>query len=198
MKTDLLKIVFVLAIIATFSGSAFAQSANSDTSSMDERIAKSKNTLKLQLNAAQSQKISQNCVAAQGLIKNILSTYKITSTKRQETYSALSTQLTTDIRMLQTQGENISSLKTAQEQFDAAITKYTTDSASYKTALDDTVAMDCSKDPVGFKALLTSARQLKPVMASDAGQIKIARDELVQALDLEAKNLKTVDSGVKQ
>lgn len=181
----------MLGTLVFVGGSVFAQAASSVSvsSSMEERIAQSKATLKLQLSTAQNQKIAQKCSAAQTIIKNVEASYKISADKRQQVYTDLSTQITTDIRKLQSQGEDIISLKAAQEQFDASISYYLADTSTYKTALDDIVNMDCAKDPLGFESVLTNARQIKTKLAADAAQIKKSRDVLVQVLAQTAKTL---------
>jgi hypothetical protein len=193
--------LFLIGLCAAilFGGPVFAQTNPSarDTQSKAqlERIAERKSTLKLQLNTAQTQKITANCKAAQLLIKKIADKDKIVTDKRQGIYSDLSTKLTAAIRTLQSQGEDITTLKNSQIQLDAAINQYVADTSSYMAATDDIITMDCTSDPTGFEATLTSARQLRTKLINDASQVKTAKNNLGQALSKAAAALKTEAPG---
>jgi hypothetical protein len=192
----------VLAVSAILGGAASAHADNNATSSQtttfEQRVAQTKSALKLQLTAAQSQKISQKCSAAQSLVKSIAAKDMTAADKRQQVYADLSTQLTTDIRIMQGQGADITALKAAQVQFDGAINHYLTDATAYKTAMDDLSAIKCASDPAGFESLLTNARQLRTSLATDVTQVKISRDGLVQSLTTAAKSLDIDKSGASQ
>jgi hypothetical protein len=194
MKNSINSLRLILTVFATsvyFSGAAFAQSSVAQPNSLDARVAQSKAALKLQLTSAQSQKISQKCSGAQNMIKTITAKDKLAADKRQQTYTNLSTQLTTEIRLLQNQGSDITELKSAQMQFDTALNRYLADVANYKTAMEDIVALNCTTDPVGFESLLTNARQLRVSLATDTAQVKTAKNALVQALSTVATSLKS-------
>jgi hypothetical protein len=192
-----------LSVASLAGGVATAQTSNiagnsTNTAALEERIAQRKETLKLQLSTTQSQKIAKNCVAAQSLVKSITAKDKIAATKRQQIYTDLSTKVTSIIRALQSQEADIAELKSDQIQFDSAINKFVSDNMLYSSTADDLIAMDCPSDPAGFEALLTTARQQKTVLSSDAAQIKTAKATLSQALVKMADSLNANQSGAAQ
>jgi hypothetical protein len=198
-SSSLLRVVLtVFAASLCLGSSAVAQTSSAKPNTLEERVAQSKATLKLQLSAAQSQKISQKCVAAQTLIKKVAAKDKTSADKRQQIYTDLSTQLTADIRTLQSQNVDVTTLKIAQAQFNVAINRYINDTATYETTVDDAIAVNCASDPLGFQSLLTSARQFRTALASDAAQIKDAKDTLAQTLILVAKQLSNTQAQANQ
>jgi chorismate synthase len=193
-------VLLILGITLSLGSSVFAQNANGDSSSTSQqkiidRVTERKNTLKLQLTTAQSQKIVKNCVAAQTILKNTVAKDKKMLDQRQEVYADLSTRVTTTLRKLQRQNTDITDLKNAQIQFDTAVNQYITDASNYKDSVGDTVSLDCVTDPTGFEATLVSARQLKTKLADDTSGVKAARSLLTQAIQKTAGTLSSKTVG---
>jgi hypothetical protein len=190
--------VLIVGTLMMLSASAFAQnSSDSSQLKLSDRVATRKNSLNLQLSAAQSQKITKNCVAAQSILKNIAKD-KTALDNRQEVYADLSTRVTTTLRLLQLQKVDIEDLKNIQTQFDRTINQYIADASTYQESVNDAIAIDCLSDPVGFDATLVSARQLRVRLTDDTSKIKAARSLLVQALKNKADVLSKTTVGVSQ
>jgi hypothetical protein len=188
MKKDLVNTFKIASVVITI-GSLFltglvhaAEPAAKADNGLADRVTQRKSALKTQLTTERSQRITKNCLAAQNGLKNILIKDKALAGKRQATYSELSTQLTTTIRKLNSQKVDITELKTAQMQLDAAMNKYLEDMVAYKATLEDIAKIECAADPSGFEATLISARQLRVKLADDGKQIKTAKITMVQAL----------------
>jgi hypothetical protein len=82
-------------------------------------------------------------------------------------------------------------LKTLQSQFNDSANQYLVDASTYKTTMEDISEMNCSADPAGFMATLTSARQLRVKLASEVGQVASVKNSLVQALATAAEAFNT-------
>jgi hypothetical protein len=189
MKTFMVKYLGSLGLIVitvvTLAGSSAVAAANNATqttsqpSTAAERITERKNTLKLQISTAQSQKIVSKCAAAQKLIKSITAEDNNSANKRKLVYTNISTRLAKVIDGLNKQSAQ---LKTLQAQFNDTANQYLIDASTYKMTMEDLSEMNCSADPAGFMATLTSARQLRVKLASEVGQVASVKNSLVQAM----------------
>jgi hypothetical protein len=192
MKTFMVKYLGSLGLIVitvvTLAGSSAVAAANNATqttsqpSTAAERITERKNTLKLQISTAQSQKIVSKCAAAQKLIKSITAEDNNSANKRKLVYTNISTRLAKVIDGLNKQSIESTQLKTLQAQFNDTANQYLIDASTYKMTMEDLSEMNCSADPAGFMATLTSARQLRVKLASEVGQVASVKNSLVQAM----------------
>jgi hypothetical protein len=155
------------------------------------RITERKNTLKLQLSTAQNQKIVAKCVDAQKLIKSVTAEDNNNATKRKTVYTNISSRLALVVDGLNKQSVDVTQLKTLQLQFNNAANQYLVDTATYKTTMSDLSEMDCSADPAGFMATITSARQLRVKLANEAGQVASIKNSIIQALATAAQGFNT-------
>jgi hypothetical protein len=187
-------ILAVLAGIAVLSfGSSIAAAAseatNSQEPSVTQRVAARKNSLKLQLTAAQSQKLAKNCTSAQKRLKNIADQDEAKAAKRKQVYTNISARLAKVSDGLSRKGVDITDLTKLQQQFNTSANQYLIDASDYESSLDDLSQMDCSSDPAGFEVTLMSARQLRIKMASDTGQVASAKTSIAQAVTKAAEAL---------
>lgn len=160
-----------------------------DTSTLEQRLAARKATYKGMLPAAANAAIAAKCGLAQSAIAEVKTTDAKTAAVRFDAYNSLSTRLSYLVDNLSSQGVDASKLLNAQNNFVGAINIYLLDASKYKTAIDDTVTVDCSKDPAGFKASLLETRQLRSKLASDVAAIKASTTDLRKALSAERQIL---------
>jgi small-conductance mechanosensitive channel len=176
---------FCVAVYANSTVIAQTSTASNSTVKADtitSRVTERKNTLKLQLNSAQTQKITKNCVDAQKTIKVVAAQDKSNATKRQHVYTNTSTRLNKVIDGLNKRSVDTAELASIRDQFNTAANQYLVDASTYKTTMEDLSVMDCSAEPTGFQATLTSGRQLRIKLANEVGQIKSTKTALAQSL----------------
>jgi hypothetical protein len=182
--------IFVLLSLLV-GGIAVAENSNglitpkdpADSSTLPQRITERKNTYGTQLTAEKRKKIISQCAVAQTGMQQIKTKDSPAAKVREETYTKLATQLAIIVDHLERQSVETKGLENAQTAITKVINKYLDDAIKYKTAMDDVVIMDCKKDPEGFQATLTSARNLRTALKTDATKIKSAAPEIEQNLN---------------
>jgi hypothetical protein len=175
-------------------GTAIAATNTPETSAsipatISERLNERKSTIKLQLTADQTQKITKNCTSAQKLIKSISAQDQNNATKRKQVYTNVSSHLAQVIESLNKKGTDTTGLKNIQTQFNDAANQYLIDAATYKTTMEDLSAIDCASDPTGFDVTLTAARQLRTKLSSEVGQVASVKTLLTEELVKSASNV---------
>jgi hypothetical protein len=181
-----------LPVISSAAWAATTQSSSSgspttppdpeQSTTLQQRIAQRKTAFKISLTAVQSQNIAKKCSAAQTALKTIQAKDKTKEFNRTQAYTDLATKLNTVVGRLDSQKVDTTNLKLEQTKFNSAINQYLADAATYKTALDDIVALNCIADPTGFQTALVEARQFRTKLSSDVQQIKSVNATLIKAL----------------
>jgi len=153
------------------------------STTMSQRVAQRESTFKVHLSATQQQGIKSKCTVAQTGMQNLLTKDIAATNNRRQVYSDLAAQLATIIDHLKRQSIDTNQVVNAQKQFNDAINAYLTDSVTYKTAMDDSIVIDCVNNPVGFEASLLASRQLRGQLAVDVAKIKTTRPALTKVLN---------------
>ena len=184
-------------LLASVGGVVFAANDNplitpkdpAQTTTILERIAERKSDFKVQLTLAQQKNLKTKCAAAQTVMQNLKTRDAAGADNRRQIYTDLATKLSNLVDKLKSQGVDTTGLTTAQKKFNDAINVYLADAVAYKSAMDDTVVLDCLQDPAGFEAGLMSARALRAQLANDVAKIKAVRPALIKALGDASQNL---------
>jgi hypothetical protein len=156
-----------------------------------QRLAQHKTAYKAQLNLslADQKTLAGKCEAAQTALTNLNNHDKPILDNRFQIYNSVVGSLSQLSDNLSAQGISSPGLATAQAKFVDTINKYLTDTASYQTAVQDTIALDCASDPIGFKASLLEVRKLRAQLLSDAGAIKVLQPSVKTAVNDVKKSL---------
>jgi hypothetical protein len=160
-----------------------------DTTTIDQRLAARKLTYKSMLPASANAAIAAKCVLSQSAIAEVKTKDAKAASIRFDAYNKLATRLSYLVDNLSSQGVDASGLLDAQNKFVGAINTYLVDASDYKTAIDDSVTIDCKKDPTGFKASLLETRVLRTKLASDVAVVNASTSELRKALSTERQIL---------
>jgi hypothetical protein len=187
--------IFLLASSTVYAETSNATGTNTQSKAITDRVTQRKNLLKLQLTTDKSQKLIKNCTAAQKLIKSITAQENNKTTKRQQVYTNVSTRLNVVIDGLNKRSVDTTNLKSLQEQFNTTANQYLVDASTYKTTMEDLSEMDCTADPTGFAATLSTARQLRTKLSSEVGQVKAIKSQISQSV---AKDISLVNNSAKQ
>jgi hypothetical protein len=178
---------FILAgafVAIAFVGSANAQTDPQQTTTtpttttmpteeVKKRIEERKARVKPQLNTAAKQRIAARCKGAQGKLQGF--TTKVTESNKQalERYGAYITKVETLEQTLADNGTKSTELLSQIAETKAKYETYKQAVDSAKQSASDASAIDCAKDPEGFKAALEDAR-------SQATKIRESRIDLKQ------------------
>ena len=183
--------LFVGLTIAVAGGAALAANDNplitpvdpAQSTTLEQRIAQRKASLKIQVSKARQQVIKAKCSTAQGALQSQKNGDAIAADSRRQVYTDLATRLNDLIAKLKASNVDTTSLAAVQKQFNDAINTYLTDAAAYKTTMDDVVVIGCVNDPAGFETNLEEARRLRTQLAADVAKIKALRPALVKAIN---------------
>ena len=182
LKRTVISLLSIAAVFAVFLNVARAETTNTvlsslitpnsqeDSTTIDERLAARRP--KVQLSAADKSSIAAKCSLAQTAVNDRKTKDTKAASIRLQTYNELVKRLTFLVDNLSSQGSDATELLNAQNYFVASINNYLNDAQTYKTAMDDLVVMDCQKDPAGFRATLTEARDLRAKLGPDVTTIK--------------------------
>jgi microcompartment protein CcmL/EutN len=160
-----------------------------DTSSIDQRLAIRKDTYKAMLPATANAAIASKCVLAQSTIAEIKTKDVKAASVRFDAYNSLATRLSYLVDNLSGQSVDASTLLDAQNKFVNAVNTYLVDASAYKAAIDDSVTIDCQKDPAGFRASLLDTRALRTKLSGDVAAVKASTATVRKALSTERQIL---------
>ena len=171
-------------------------SAAKNQQEQKQRIEKRKVELKTKLTNLQQTRIKQRCKPAQGLITGATAKLNLVEKNRSEKYTALLQKLNEAETKLAKEGVNTTDLKTQIAVLQTKVDTFKTDLTAYKQSITDTKEIDCTTDPVGFKASLESSRALLAKLKVDATEIRTHLTTKVKPAIVAAKSQlpKTVET----
>lgn len=139
---------------------------------LQQRLDERKNRLKPTLDNPELAAIAQRCKPAQPLLKKLGDKVRANVPQRQRAYEEVDRRLVSLIEKLEVSGIDTATLKQQQGELNGKITAYKADAAKYHETLDDLTAMDCTADPVAFKASLDDARRLREDLSRQIADIR--------------------------
>lgn len=144
-----------------------------DKALLQERLEKRKTELNIkQITATEKTRIQQKCKASQGSLSSLKGRLTGIDTSRTNVYSALTDRFTKLVDRLKLAGADTSELEAELGTLSTKIETFKTDLETYKLAVSDLAGMDCTTDPVAFKASLEAARAARVKVKSDTTEIK--------------------------
>jgi hypothetical protein len=173
-KTIITLLASFLVILPSSVSAATTPNATPTTSSTDtlqQRIDKRKGEQKLTLSTTEKTNLTNKCKAAQVILGKLQSRVATMQQNRTQYYTDVFGKLTSVQTKLKAQNIDTSTLGTAITKFTTLVTQFTTDLTTYKQNIDDAVAMECTKDVVGFKSILETARTGRTTLIKDSSDI---------------------------
>jgi hypothetical protein len=143
-----------------------------DSAGRASRLEKEKKDLKETLTDATKTRISERCVAAQGLVKKKTTNNESTTTERTKAYDQIITELQAIVAAAQVKTIDVTELQGEITTLQAKITTFKTANSTYQQALTDLSLLDCKTDPVAFKAALETARTDQLAVFNSAKDIR--------------------------
>lgn len=143
-----------------------------DDKNLANRLQERKSKLKTTVTSTEKLRIQSRCKNSQGKLSSLDGRIKGIQTSREAAYSKITTKLTDLQTKLKAKGVDTAQLDTQIAELNKKIDQYKTDLATYKQAVTDLSAMDCSADPTAFKASLETARAALLTVRQDAVAIK--------------------------
>lgn len=152
-----------------------------------DRIEKRKAEIKTTLTTVQQKRVQSRCKNAQPLLKvTTEKTIKI-QVNRDKIHTDILNKLTSLETKLAASGVDTTAFKVQIADLTTKIETFKADSAAYQQALQDTAALDCQADPVGFKASLEASRAALKKLQADAVAIRTTVAQNIKPRLAEAK-----------
>lgn len=142
---------------------------------LEQRLAQRKQERKIQLIEKDQKRIVSQCRGAQEASRKVQRDTTTIVDKRKAAYNTIDGKLWIINGQLKLSGKDTFNLEKVRSELTAKVATLTATAASYQQSLDDLVLMNCQADPVGFKAILDTARlyyfQLQAQSADIRGHI---------------------------
>ncbi|HSX45086.1 MAG TPA: hypothetical protein VLF39_03205 [Candidatus Saccharimonadales bacterium] len=157
----------------TMTGSNQTSTDTTTEKTMEDRITQRKAEFKTKLTTLQQNRVKLRCKQAQGGgIKSLDGRIKGLQTSRKEVYTNLVDRLNKLVDKLKTKGIDTTKLESEITVIKGKIDTFNNDLATYKQDVGDLKDLNCSSDPVGFKASLESTRTERQTLVNDGKAIK--------------------------
>ncbi len=163
----------ILVLVSVPAAAQSKPAAETETSTLQQRIEEHKAALTAKLSAVQQKKLQGLCVASQAKINGAVAQADIAIVNRSKVYQDLQTRLDTLVAKLDSQNVSTAQLHNDVATLSSKINQFNTDLKTYQQAVKDTASMDCVSDPTGFKASLEAARADRETVRKDAEDIRI-------------------------
>jgi uncharacterized coiled-coil protein SlyX len=147
---------------------------------MEQRVKERKDAAKLRLTNTEQTRIKNRCANAQGVVRNVEGRINGIQTSRTQVYGNLVDRLTKLEARLAANSIDTAELKSQITTLQEKIEKFNTDLTAYKDAVSDVAAMDCTTDPVAFKASLEAARTARQQLKADGEDIKLYVNDTIK------------------
>lgn len=127
-------------------------------STFAERVEQRKQEQSIVLTDTDQKRLISTCQNAQGKITQAQPAVPATLASYTKVYGQINAKLYVAIGQLQLASEDTFNLEKQRLAFVDKLTDFQTIAANYTQTLDDLVVINCQADPIGFKALLETAR----------------------------------------
>jgi hypothetical protein len=192
-KISLVVVLCVFAVSGFGSyASAAANPANTPPgSSLAQRVAQRKKERKIKLDDNTKTRLQGQCVYAQGNLRTLTDSYSKSSDSRDKVYRSIDAKLWIVIGSLKLINKDTFSLEQQRLEYLKRVQAFENQSTQFQQVINDMLAMNCKADPVGFKALLETARIYNAqVRSSFIGIKSYLIDQVQQTVNQQADDLK--------
>lgn len=186
----------VLCLSSGFLGTASAQAVPAAPppggGTFEQRLAQRKSEQNVQLDDRTTKRITSKCVGAQNAVRALQQTATPTMDNRGKSYQRIDGILWVVIGQLRLASQDTFTLERSRAQLAADVQTFQTTGVYYLQALDDITVINCQADPVGFKALLETARAYHQQIQDQSKAIKTyIIDTIKPILAQHTQNLQT-------
>lgn len=188
-------IVLVFVFTASSLGSYVSAASNPANtppgSSLQQRITQRKAERQLKLDDLTKSRLESQCVYAQGKLRTLTDSYSTSSNNRDGVYRSIDAKLWIIIGSLKLINKDTFKLEQQRQEYLKRVQAFENQSTQFQQAINDILAMNCKADPVGFKALLETARLYNAQIRSSFIGIKsYLIDQVQQTINQQADDLK--------
>lgn len=139
---------------------------------LQARVEKYKADLSTTPTKADLDRLKLRCAVAQSNVKNVESHIATVQEKRTKAYEAINKSLTTLTTVLKQNSIQTTKLEAESKSFKTKTDQFNSDLKVYKQAVDDAANVNCSDDPLAFKASIEEARVYLTKLMSEVTDIR--------------------------
>jgi len=160
-------------------------------SSFEARLAQRKAEQNITLEEKDQKRLEQTCVNVQSKIRTINQSATTVINDRNLSYKRVDAKLWVTIGRLKLATQDTFELEKQRTSFAQQINDFQTTGSNYTQTLDDIQLINCQADPVGFKALLETARFYHKQLISQANAVHAyVANDIKKTLDTHVSDLK--------
>lgn len=141
-------------------------------STAESRLKQRKTERQIKLDEKDTKRLAQTCVAAQSKIRTIYQDATTALTERNKAFYRADAKLWVVIGRLKLADKDTYSLEKQRSNFAQQIADFQTTGNNFTQVLDDMQVLNCAADPVGFKALLETAKIYRGQIVSKSTAIR--------------------------
>jgi hypothetical protein len=158
-------------VLAATTPSPATTPATSSTDTLQQRVDKRKNELKLSLSSAEKTNLANKCKASQAVLAKLQARVVTLQGNRTKYYTDMFTKISAVQAKLREQAVDTTQIDAAVSKYISLVTQFNSDLATYKQNIDDATAMECTKDVTGFKSILEAARTGRTTLIKDSADV---------------------------
>ncbi|MBP9821204.1 hypothetical protein KBC85_03615 [Candidatus Saccharibacteria bacterium] len=159
-------------------------------STLEQRVAQRKQEQQVVLDETQTKRVQKQCKAAQVRLGSVIKDITKLSDNRSTTYRNVDGATLVAIGKLKIATKDTFALQQNRDEFAKQVAQFETTTAQYKQAIEDASLMNCEADPVGFMAMMATARSYNSMLSAQSKNISaVVADKIKPQLESFSKEL---------
>lgn len=159
-------------------------------STLEKRVAQRKQEQQVVLDETQTKRVQKQCKAAQVRLGSVIKDITKLSDNRSTTYRNVDGATLVAIGKLKIATKDTFALQQNRDEFAKQVAQFEATTAQYKQAIEDASLMNCEADPVGFMAMMATARSYNSMLSAQSKNISaVVADKIKPQLESFSKEL---------
>ncbi|MDQ5953527.1 MAG: hypothetical protein QG562_518 [Patescibacteria group bacterium] len=159
-------------------------------STLEQRVAQRKQEQQVVLDETQTKRVQKQCKAAQVRLGSVIKDITKLSDNRSTTYRNVDGATLVAIGKLKIATKDTFALQQNRDEFAKQVAQFEATTAQYKQAIEDASLMNCEADPVGFMAMMATARSYNSMLSAQSKNISaVVADKIKPQLESFSKEL---------
>lgn len=159
-------------------------------STLEQRVTQRKQEQQVVLDETQTKRVQKQCKAAQVRLGSVIKDITKLSDNRSTTYRNVDGATLVAIGKLKIATKDTFALQQNRDEFAKQVAQFEATTAQYKQAIEDASLMNCEADPVGFMAMMATARSYNSMLSAQSKNISaVVADKIKPQLESFSKEL---------
>lgn len=159
-------------------------------STLEQRVTQRKQEQQVVLDETQTKRVQKQCKAAQVRLGSVIKDITKLSDNRSTTYRNVDGATLVAIGKLKIATKDTFALQQNRDELAKQVAQFEATTAQYKQAIEDASLMNCEADPVGFMAMMATARSYNSMLSAQSKNISaVVADKIKPQLESFSKEL---------